>query len=111
MRGLKLHEYQAGALLHKFNVQIPLGNVAFTPEEAYQEAKKLPGGCVVKSQVLGGGRGMGHFKETGFKGGVHLVKDAEEAKSMASEMLGKTLITKQATEGLPVNSVYLVEKV
>lgn len=49
MRGLKLHEYQAGALLHKFNVQIPLGNVAFTEAEAYEEAKKLPGGCVVKS--------------------------------------------------------------
>ena len=49
MRGLKLHEYQAGALLRKFNVQIPLGNVAFTEAEAYEEAKKLPGGCVVKS--------------------------------------------------------------
>jgi len=49
MRGLKLHEYQAGALLHKFNVPIPLGNVAFTVAEAEAEAKKLPGGCVIKS--------------------------------------------------------------
>ena len=89
MRGLKLHEYQAGALLHKFNVQIPLGHVAFNKEEAHAAAKQLPGGCVVKSQVLGGGRGLGHFKETGFKGGVHLVDNAEQAKSMAGEMLGK----------------------
>ena len=84
MRGLKLHEYQAGALLHKFNVPIPLGNVAFTPDEAHAVAKKLPGGCVVKSQVFAGGRGMGHFKETGFKGGVHLVNNADEAKSTAN---------------------------
>lgn len=111
MRGIKLHEYQAGALLHKFSVPIPLGSVAFTAEEAEAEAKKLPGGCVVKSQVLGGGRGLGHFKETGFQGGVHLVDDAAGAKKIASEMLGKTLITKQAPDGLPVNSVYLVEKV
>ena len=33
-RGIKLHEYQAGALLDKFNVPIPLGTVATTPEEA-----------------------------------------------------------------------------
>ena len=65
-RGIKLHEYQAGNLLHKFNVQIPLGSVAFTPEEAEAAAKTMPAGCVVKSQVLGGGRGLGHFKETGF---------------------------------------------
>lgn len=31
---------------------------------------------------------------------------------MASEMLGKRLVTKQSgEEGLPVNSVYLVEKI
>lgn len=69
MRGLKLHEYQAGALLHKHKVAIPLGNVAFTPDEAKKVAadfgKNSPG-YVVKAQILGGGRGRGHFKETGF---------------------------------------------
>lgn len=54
---------------------------------------------------------MGHFKETGFKGGVHLVDNADQAKKMAVEMLGKNLITKQAPDGLPVNAVYLVEKI
>lgn len=33
---------------------------------------------VVKAQVLGGGRGLGYFRENGFKGGVHLVKTPEE---------------------------------
>lgn len=49
MRGLKLHEYQAGDLLHKNGVGIPLGKVAFTPEEAHSIASKLTGGCVIKS--------------------------------------------------------------
>lgn len=112
MRRLKLHEYQAGALLSSFQVPIPVGNVAFTPEEAESIAQNIPGGCVVKSQVLGGGRGLGHFKETGFQGGVHLVDNAAQAKAMASEMIGKSLVTKQSgAEGLPCNAVYLVEKI
>lgn len=35
MRGLKLHEYQAGALLASHNVPIPTGEVAFSAEEAF----------------------------------------------------------------------------
>lgn len=66
----------------------------------------------MKSQVLGGGRGLGHIKETGFQGGVHLVDNADQAKQIAGEMLGKTLVTHQSGEdGLPVNAVYLVEKI
>ena len=77
MRGLKLHEYQAGALLSSHQVPIPIGNVAFSPDEAQKIASGIDGGMVVKSQVLGGGRGLGHFKETGFQGGVHLVDNAD----------------------------------
>ena len=112
MRGLKLHEYQAGALLNSFQVPIPVGEVAFSADEAHKIASGIPGGCVVKSQVLGGGRGLGHVKETGFQGGVHLVDDAAKAKSIASELIGNTLVTHQSgADGLPINSVYLVEKV
>jgi len=115
LRRLKLHEYQAGALLHANKVAIPLGNVAFTPEEAHKVASdfgKNSPGYVVKSQVLGGGRGLGYFKETGFKGGVHLVDNPDQAKQMATEMLGNRLVTKQSgEEGLPCNAVYLVEKI
>jgi hypothetical protein len=55
-RGIKLHEYQAGALLNKWKVPIPLGETATSAEGAYAIAQKL-NGCVVKSQILGGGRG------------------------------------------------------
>jgi len=92
-RGIKLHEYQAGALLNSYRVNIPLGEVAFTADEAHKIASGLPGGCVVKSQILGGGRGQGTFTD-GFKGGVHLVNDAAGAKDIASKMLNNRLVTK-----------------
>lgn len=65
-RGIKLHEYQAGALLNAYKVAIPIGEVVHEAEDAYNVAKKFEGGCVVKSQILGGGRGMGYFKENNF---------------------------------------------
>jgi succinyl-CoA synthetase beta subunit len=55
---------------------------------------------------------MGYFKENEFKGGVHLVKTAEEARQMADKMCGKTLVTKQSgATGFPCNCVYIVEKI
>lgn len=93
-RGIKLHEYQAGALLDKWKVAIPIGETAGSADEAFDIAKKFSNGCVVKSQILGGGRGLGHFKENKFQGGVHLVDSAEKAKEIASKMLGNHLITK-----------------
>jgi|TARA_B110000305_G_C19331586_1_gene584262 succinyl-CoA synthetase beta subunit len=75
-------------------VAIPLGEVAWSPEEAEQIATKFEGGCVIKSQILGGGRGMGHIKETGFQGGVKLVETPAEAKKIATEFLGNHLVTK-----------------
>ena len=69
-------------------------------------------GFVLKSQSLCGGRGMGHFKETGFQGGVKVVNTREEIRAMAKEFVGKTLVTKQTgAKGLPVNKVYIVEKI
>ena len=93
-RGIKLHEYQAGKLLDSYRVPIPLGEVAFTPDEAETIAQKFDNGCVLKSQILGGGRGMGHIKETGFQGGVKLVDTPEQAKALAKEYLGNHLVTK-----------------
>ena len=110
-RGIKLHEYQAAQLLNKHKVAIPLGETATTAEGAFAIASKLPNGCVVKSQILGGGRGMGHFKENNFQGGVHVVDTAEQARDMASKMIGNHLITKQSgADGLKVQTVYLVQK-
>jgi succinyl-CoA synthetase beta subunit len=112
MRGLKLHEYQAGALLASHNVPIPLGEVAFSADEAFAKAAGFKGGVVVKSQALTGGRGLGHFKETGFQGGVHIVDTPEQVKEVSQQMIGNSLVTKQSgEEGVKVAAVYLVEKI
>lgn len=39
LRGIKLHEYQAGKLLSQYRVPIPLGNVAQNGKEAFLVAK------------------------------------------------------------------------
>ena len=74
MRGLKLHEYQAGALLDSMKVPTAIGRVAFNPEDAKKVCGDFPANAeyVVKAQVLTGGRGLGTFA-SGFKGGVHIV--------------------------------------
>lgn len=102
--------------MNDFGVALPKGVVAETPEEAAKaftsaELKATSSnGLVIKAQALTGGRGRGHFTN-GFEGGVKVVKTPEEAKEVASKMLGQRLITKQTgEEGKPVNKVFLMEK-
>ncbi len=69
-------------------------------------------GYAVKAQVLTGGRGLGHFKENNFQGGVHVVNTREEVSDLVPKMINKTLITKQTGEkGIQCNTIFLVEKV
>ncbi len=69
-------------------------------------------GYAVKAQVLTGGRGLGHFKENNFQGGVHVVSTGQEVAQLVPKMLGKTLVTKQTGEkGLPCRALFIVEKV
>ena len=82
------------------------------PSEAEAAAKRLPGPLyVVKSQIHAGGRGKGRFKELGpdAKGGVRLATIASTKSSPTpSEMLGKTLVTKQTgPAGKQVNRLYI----
>jgi succinyl-CoA synthetase beta subunit len=69
------------------------GSVAYNKEDALTVAKQFGEGhghheFVIKAQVLGGGRGMGYFKENNFKGGVHLCKTAQEVK-IKIDILGR----------------------
>src|SRR5258708_3928071 len=84
---MKIHEYQAKALLAKYGVPVPRGAVAYTVDEAEAAAKKIGGSVVVKAQIHAGGRGKG--------GGVKVAKDAAEAKTLAEKILGMTLVTHQ----------------
>ncbi len=107
---MNIHEYQARELLQKFGVATMRGKVAATPDEAEQIARELGGtNLVVKAQIQAGGRGKGFFTN-GFKGGVHLVKSAKDAREVASKMIGQTLVTHQTgPQGRVVRKVLVAE--
>src|SRR5215469_1795626 len=98
---MKIHEYQAKAILAKYNVPVPRGEVAFTVDEAEAAAKRLGGSVVVKAQIHAGGRGKG--------GGVKVVKN-EDARDTAEKILGMTLVTHQTgPEGRVVQRLLIEE--
>ena len=106
---MKVHEYQAKEVLSKFGVPVPKGRVAFSADEAFSIAKEIGGTVVVKSQIHAGGRGKGKFT-SGFQGGVKLAKTPEEAKELASKMVGNILVTHQTgPEGKKVEKLYITE--
>jgi succinyl-CoA synthetase beta subunit len=85
---MKIHEYQAKALLAKHGVPVPQGEVAFDAADAAGVAARLGGGTVVvKAQIHAGGRGKG--------GGVKVVKGPDEARAAAEKILGMNLVTYQ----------------
>ncbi|HXW19725.1 MAG TPA: ADP-forming succinate--CoA ligase subunit beta [Roseiarcus sp.] len=110
---MNVHEYQAKAILREFGAPIAKGKPAFTPAEAEAAAREIGGSLwVVKSQIHAGGRGKGKFKEAsaGDKGGVRLARSAEEVRTFAEQMLGKTLVTAQTgPAGKIVNRLYIEE--
>jgi succinyl-CoA synthetase beta subunit len=108
---VNIHEYQAKELLGRFGVITTGGSVCSSPEEARALAEKFfatgEKKIVVKSQIHAGGRGKGVFK-SGFKGGVKLVSNPQEAADVAKNMIGQTLVTKQTGEEGRVVSKLLV---
>ena len=110
---MNIHEHQAKAVLAEFGVAVPRGFAAFTVDEAVDAAAKLGGPVfVVKSQIHAGGRGKGRFEGLGpdAKGGVRVVKSAEDVKTNAAEMLGRVLVTHQTgPKGKQVTRLYIEE--
>ena len=84
---MKLHEYQAKALLRAYGMPTPGGVMATTVADARSAAEELGGRVVVKAQIHAGGRGKG--------GGVKLANSVEEAERHAAAILGMTLVTHQ----------------
>ena len=99
---MKVHEYQAKALMAKFGIPVPKGGVAATSDDAKKVALDLGGNVVVKAQVHAGGRGKA--------GGVKVVANPEEAAEFTKSILGTQLVTFQTgPEGVPVTSVLVEE--
>src|SRR5579864_356527 len=103
---MKIHEYQAKAILAKYGVAVPRGEMVTSREEAERAAKNLlsagASGVVVKAQIHAGGRGKG--------GGVKIAKSVEEAGDIAAKMLGMNLVTHQTgPEGKKVQRLLVEE--
>ena len=74
---VNIHEYQAKEILRREGVPIPPGEIATTPAQVEQIARRLGGMVVVKAQVHAGGRGKA--------GGVKLAKTPAEAAEVGEE--------------------------
>ena len=112
VRYLNLHEYQSAQIMQEAGVNVPFGIAAHSVDEAVAAAQEIGDEqVVIKSQILAGGRGLGHFV-TGnhLQGGVHII-NTSDVKQYATDMLGGTLVTKQSgPAGKPVNTVLVAKK-
>ncbi len=102
---MKLYEYQAKEILHKYNINVTKGETVTNVDEAAKIYSQLgTGKCVIKAQVLAGGRGKG--------GGVKIVETLDEVKAFTSNIIGSRLITAQTGEkGIQVNKVLVAEAI
>jgi succinyl-CoA synthetase beta subunit len=100
---MKIHEYQAKAILARYGVTTPRGEVAFSKEEAREAAQRLKSPVVVvKAQIHAGGRGKA--------GGVKLAHSPDQAAELASHILGMTLVTPQTgSQGRVVKRLLIEE--
>jgi succinyl-CoA synthetase beta subunit len=128
---MNVHEFQGKALLARYGVRVPRGEVAETAEQAGEIAARLGSAvCVVKAQIHAGGRGAGAIvgseKEAGEvftknlareglpkhdkKGGVRVVRAVDDATEAARAMLGGILVTRQTgASGRAVRRVLVEE--
>lgn len=100
---MKIHEYQAKRIFKEFGIPTPKGDIAFTPDEAIEVAKKIKANkYVLKAQIHAGGRGKA--------GGIKLASSIEEVENIARKMIGMTLITPQTgPAGRKVRSILIEE--
>src|SRR3954464_15961919 len=103
---MKIHEYQAKAILSKFGGAVPRGEMVTSREEAERAAKNLMSagatGVVVKAQIHAGGRGLA--------GGVKIAKSVEEAGQLGEKIFALALVTHQpGPEGPPADRVLIDE--
>jgi succinyl-CoA synthetase beta subunit len=101
---MKIHEFQAKAILAAYGVPVPRGEVVTTSVEAGRAAERLGGAVVLKAQIHAGGRGKA--------GGVVLVSSPQDAEAAAQRLIGSRLITHQTgPEGRVVKRILVEEQV
>ncbi|CAI8500796.1 unnamed protein product [Hanseniaspora opuntiae] len=117
-RFLNIHEFRAQNLMKSYDIPVPKGYLVEDAKDSLKLAEQLfkenssLEKLVLKSQVLSGGRGKGHFKDSPLKSGIQFITkdDLPKVNQIASDMINKTLVTKQTgAEGKKVSYVYLTE--
>ena len=100
---MNIHEYQAKAILKKFNVPVPKGEILLSKDNVVEAAKNVSDDIwVIKAQIHAGGRGKG--------GGVKIAKSIEEVENYVDQIMGMQLVTHQTgPEGKEVRRVYIEE--
>ena len=96
---MDLLEYQGKQLFARAGVAVPEGEVATDVEGAVAAAERIGFPCVVKAQVLIGGRGKA--------GGIKVAKDAEEARTHADAILGMDIRGPRGEGPFRVNQVWI----
>jgi succinyl-CoA synthetase beta subunit len=94
---LKVHEYQAKELFKKYGIPTPKEKMCRTVDEVTAAAKEIGVPCVIKAQVMVGGRGKA--------GGIKVAKNDDEVKQYATEILNMEI------KGIPVRKVLVSEAV
>jgi succinyl-CoA synthetase beta subunit len=94
---MKLYEYEAADIFSGFGIRVPERILATTPDDVVLAAEKIGLPVIVKAQVLAGGRGL--------SGGVKVVPSAEEAHSVAADLLGSKI------QGNTVDAVMVARKI
>src|ERR687889_1476895 len=77
---MDLLEYQGKQLFARHGIPVPSGKPASTVADAVAAADGIGYPCVVKAQVLIGGRGKA--------GGIQIANDRDEARTHAEAILG-----------------------
>lgn len=98
---MDIHEYQAKEILSSFGVEVPLGGLAYSPEQAAYRAREIGGDkWIVKAQIHAGGRGKA--------GGVKVCENDSEIIEASENMFGRKLVTHQTgSEGKTIYRVYV----
>lgn len=109
---MNIHEYQAKKILKAYGINVPTGEIAYTPMEAKRAALRISsrGPWVLKAQVQSGARESGHFisHDAGHKGGIRIVTKISNIAYETAQMLNNILVTEQTgPKGRLVSKVYV----
>ena len=96
LKKMRLYEYEAKAILKKFDIAVPQGFLAHNLTEVREALIRINKPVALKAQILAGARGKA--------GGIRFAKDLGEAEREAAQLFGAEI------EGFKVTKILVEEK-